>query len=99
VPIIKLLKRAEIELTEACDWYESRQKGLSKNLRKEVKNSLNSIFKSPELYPKRYDTDLRFTVLKKFPYIIVYWYDENLNTIFVTSIFHTKRNPERLPEL
>jgi hypothetical protein len=98
VPIIKLLKRAEIELTEACEWYESQQKGLSAKFRTTISRSLKSILRNPVLYSKRYDTDLRFMVLDKFPYTIIYWYDEKLNTIFVTSIFHTKRNPERFSE-
>ncbi|GAB2978863.1 hypothetical protein GCM10027049_13090 [Mucilaginibacter puniceus] len=98
MPTIKLLKRAEIELTDACDWYEKQQKGLSSIFRKEVSYSLNSISKNPKLYSKRYDTDLHFMVMGKFPFIIIYWYDENLTTVFVTSIFHTKRNPESLPE-
>lgn len=93
MPIIKLLKRAELELTAACEWYEEQQKGLSLKFRKAVKNSLDSINSNPELYSQRYNTDLRFTLLAKFPYIVVYWYDNKLNTIFVVSIFHTKRNP------
>jgi len=96
VPSIKLLKRAELELIEACQWYEDQQKGLSINLRKEIKNSLNSISSDPLIFPKRFDTELRFALLYKFPYVIVYWYDEKLSTVFVTSVFHTKRNPERL---
>jgi hypothetical protein len=94
VPIIKLLKRAEIELDEGCAWYEKQQKGLSAKFRKAIKLIKLNIQIS-RTYSKRYSTDLRFTVVKKFPYIMVYWYDENLDTIFVTSIFHTKRNPER----
>jgi hypothetical protein len=27
--------------------------------------------------------------------VVVYWYDENLNTIFITSVFHTKRDPDK----
>jgi len=94
VPIIKLLKRAEIELTDACDWYEEQQKGLSLKFRKAIRSSLHLIDQNPKLYSRRYNTDLRFTIVEIFPYIIVYWYDENLNTVFVVSIFHTKRNPE-----
>jgi plasmid stabilization system protein ParE len=94
VPTIKLLRRAELELIDACEWYEKQQKGLSKYFIKEIKSSLHFIDSNPELYSKKYNTDLHFAPLRKFPFIIVYWYDKNLETIFVTSIFHTKRNPE-----
>jgi len=95
VPTIKLLKRAELELIDACDWYEKQQKGLSINFRKEIRASLSMINLNPKLYAKRYNTDLYFTPLKKFPFVIIYWHDEHLNTVFVTSIFHTKRNPDK----
>lgn len=94
MPSIKLLKRAELELLEACECYEDQQKGLSKLLRKEVKGTLGSIKLNPSLHSKRYDTNLHFAPLYKFPYIIVYWYDDLMNTAFIISIFHTKRNPE-----
>ncbi|SDF60136.1 hypothetical protein SAMN05216464_12153 [Mucilaginibacter pineti] len=91
---IKLLKRAELELIDACDWYEKQQKGLSGYFRRMIKSSLTLIGSNPELYSKKYNTDLHFTPMSKFPYVIVYWYDSHLDTVFVTSIFHTKRNPE-----
>jgi plasmid stabilization system protein ParE len=98
VPTIKLLKRAELELIDACEWYEKRQKGLSARFRRELRDSLNFINLNPKLYEIKYNTDLRFAHLKKFPYVIIYWYDEHLSTVFVTSIFHTKRNPEKFEQ-
>ena len=95
MPTIKLLKRAELELIDACKWYEEQQKGLSVPLRSEVKITLNFIGLNPLLYAKRYDMEMHFAPLKKFPYIIIYWYDENLDTVFVTSVFHSKRKPKR----
>jgi len=94
VPTIKLLKRAELEVKDACEWYEKQQKGLSLRFRNEIRFSLKFIDLNPKLYAKRYDTDLRFTPLNKFPYVIVFWYDEKLSTVFITSVFHTKRNPD-----
>lgn len=93
MPAIKLLKRAELELFDTCRWYEKRQKGLSLKFRKELKDTLDHISASPELYAVKFGADLRTSKLKKFPFIVIYWYDDNLNTIFVTSIFHKKRNP------
>ncbi|MHB8205887.1 type II toxin-antitoxin system RelE/ParE family toxin [Mucilaginibacter sp.] len=93
MPLIKLLKRAEIELTDACKWYEKQQKGLSYNFRMAIKKSLNAIALNPAIFEKRFGTELRFALVYKFPYVVIYWYDEDLDTIF-PSIFHTKRNPE-----
>ena len=91
---VKLLKRAELELIDACDWYEKQQKGLSLKLRQEIRVTISLISSNPDLYANKYNTDLHFAPLHKFPYIVVYWFDANLNTLYITSIFHTKRNPK-----
>jgi hypothetical protein len=49
---VKLLKRAELELIEACDWYEKQKKGLSSSLRKEVSHFLKVISDTPRIYAK-----------------------------------------------
>jgi len=95
VPTIKLLKRAELEIIDACEWYEKQQKGLSAKFRFAIKQSFRFIELNPKLYAQKYNTDLHFAPLSKFPYVVVYWYDENLHTVFITSIFHTKRNPKK----
>ncbi|RYE21079.1 MAG: type II toxin-antitoxin system RelE/ParE family toxin [Sphingobacteriaceae bacterium] len=94
MPTIKLLNRAEAELKESCIYYEKQQKGLSKFFRKELSSIIEQIGLNPFLYNSRYNTDLHFAALKKFPFIVIYWFDQKLNTVFITSIFHTKRNPE-----
>jgi hypothetical protein len=94
VPSIKLLQRAEFELFDTCEWYEKKQNGLSLDFRKEVRYSLGIIESNPLLYAKRYDTDLRFAIVKRFPFVIVFWFDEKLDTVFILSIFNTHRNPQ-----
>ena len=92
---IKLLKRAQVELGDACRWYEEQQIGLSDRFLSAVENSFNKIILNPEFYPKKYDTILHFAPVRKFPYLIIYRYDERQDKIVVTSVFHTKRNPAK----
>ncbi len=99
MPSIKLLRRAELELFDACEWYEKKLTGLSLDFRKEISYTLGVIESNPLLYAKRYNTDLRFAVVKRFPFIIVFWLDEKLNTVFVLSIFNTNRNPQEFNNL
>jgi plasmid stabilization system protein ParE len=91
-----ILRRAEVELFDACKWYEEQRQGLSFELRKEIEDRLQIIITNPMMFPSRFKSDFRVSALKKFPYLIVYWYEKTTDTIFVTSIFHTKRNPEHL---
>ncbi|MFI5159782.1 MAG: type II toxin-antitoxin system RelE/ParE family toxin [Sphingobacteriales bacterium] len=92
---IKILKRAELELFDASQWYEKKQKGLSLKFRAAIKSTLESIVLNPFIFSKRYNTELRFALVYKFPYVIVYWFDESLDIVFVTSIFHTKRDADK----
>lgn len=90
---LKLLKRAENELYEACGWYEERRKGLARRFLAEIYAQFDTVRKNPKLYQTRGNGNLRFSPLNKFPFVIVYWFDDNLNTIFIVSIFHTSREP------
>lgn len=90
---LKLLKRAETELYEASDWYEEKRKGLASRFLWEIYSRLDTIKKNPKLYQVRGNRNLRFSPLNNFPFVIIYWLDDNLNAIFIVSIFHTSRAP------
>ena len=92
---VELLSIAETELSEAYNWYNEKQTGLGSRFIKQVSNSLDSISSTPYGFAAKYNNDLRFAPLKNSPYLISYWIDENLKTVFVLSIFHTSRNPNK----
>lgn len=90
---LKLLKRAENELLNSCDWYEEQKKGLARRFLKELDTRFKLITKNPKLYQTQGNGNIRCAPLKKFPFLIIYWHDESLKTVFVVSIFHTSREP------
>ena len=90
---VKLLTEAEIELSDACKWYEKQQPGLGKRLLWEVKHYLKLISKNPLQFEVKFSNKYRFAVLKVFPYFISYRIEEETNHVFIISIFHTSRNP------
>lgn len=97
MPTTKLLNRAESELTDSCIWYEKQQKGLSKLFRKEISSVLKGISSNPYLYNYRYGTDLRFAALNQFPFVLIYWFNEEAGRYDFCSInfpYYTKRNPK-----
>ena len=74
------------------DYYEALETGLGqKFLNKFYKKytQLNSYPKLGNIKKRTY----RETYLEVFPYSIIYRYDVEENGIFITSIFHFKRNP------
>jgi len=91
---LELLFQAENELSDAYDWYEEQQLGLGDRLFREVNHFLELIERNPFHFPVRCAQELRTAALKIFPYLIIYWIDEQKSKVFVTSIFHTSRNPQ-----
>jgi mRNA-degrading endonuclease RelE of RelBE toxin-antitoxin system len=90
---VKLLTEAEIELTDACKWYEKQQRGLSKKFLTEIKQYLKLISKNPLQFKVKFSNRYRFATLKIFPYFIAYRIEEETKLVFVISIFHTTRDP------
>jgi toxin ParE1/3/4 len=91
---LELLAEAEIELAEAFEWYEEQLNGLGNKLYNEVSYYLSLIESNPYLFAIKYRDDLRSATLNKFPYLIIFWVDEIERSIYIVSIFLTKRNPK-----
>ena len=51
--ILEFLEEAELELFEAAEWYESKEKGLGKRFRDEVERVLDRIVEDPMLWRER----------------------------------------------
>jgi len=93
---VKLFTEAELDITEACRWYESQQKGLAKKFIDEVNHYFDLIAEEPFHFPIRFSERFRFAVLQKFPYLIVFTVQEEVRTVYINSVFHTSRNPINL---
>jgi len=62
---------AEAELLNAVDYYEDCQPGLGHDFALEVSLSIERILLYPEAWPE-VDKDIRRTLLKRFPYGLLY---------------------------
>ncbi len=93
--ILKLHRRAEAEIREATAWYGSKAEGLDRKFLGAVHDALEEL----ESYPQRFakletlaeDAPFRRTLLKGFPYLIVYEVFEN--EVFVYAVAHASRRP------
>jgi len=81
------------ELTDSFLWYEKQQHGLGIEFRTEVFDKLDLVCKDPFHYRSFYK-NYREAVTDRFPFLIIYFLDEKNNTVIVTAIFHTSRNPK-----
>lgn len=83
---------ANLEYSNAYDWYETQSDGLGDRFECEVEQIIEAILKNPFLFnvTKR---NYREAVVSVFPYSVVYTVRKRTNTVYITAIFHTSRNP------
>lgn len=82
---------AEVEFNEAVLWYSKQSIGLDIEFVRCIDEAINKINRNPDSFSISYK-QLRKTVVKKFPFIILY---ESLkDEIRIIAVFHTRRNPK-----
>ena len=79
-------------MEESSVWYEEQLTGLGERFATEIHESARAIARSPEAYPKK-RAAIREFVVERFPFLIIYEYLKQENSIYILHIFHTKRNP------
>lgn len=89
---IILHPEAVAEMADAYSWYEERRKGLGDMFIDAINKRLTDIAQHPERYHKR-KARFREALVEIFPYVIIYEFMKKEQTVFVSYIFHTKRNP------
>lgn len=93
-----VLHEAEVELWEAVAYYEEKAHGLGIDFATEVERSMHAVAEYPELRALREDGTRRY-LIHRFPYLIVYAYQDN--RVWIIAVAHCKRQPgywrDRLP--
>lgn len=93
---VEIEPRAILDIQDAIDYYDSKQNGLGELFYKVVDQHIVTLTKSP-FFQIRYK-DYHGFPIRKFPFIIFYFIDEKLNTIFIVSVFNTSLNPIKYPK-
>jgi mRNA-degrading endonuclease RelE of RelBE toxin-antitoxin system len=83
---------AGIDINENIDWYNKVQPGLGLKFYKQIQAIFKTIRKNPHAFYIRYKTSHTATI-KKFPFMVHYFIDDEIKTIVVTSVLHTSRDP------
>jgi hypothetical protein len=82
---------ASIALEESAVWHENQSSGLALDFLLDVEQSLTRIQLRPKLFPF-FRPPLRKCIGRRFPYILLYVFDENLNQVFITGFWHQKQD-------
>jgi plasmid stabilization system protein ParE len=88
-----ILPPAKEDIRDAAFWYDEKQKGLGKRFISQVREKVYFIRQNPQTGSLRYD-NVRTMVLNVFPFMVHYTINEISETIIVSAVLHTSRNPE-----
>ena len=87
--------QAELDYDNAYYWYELQDPGLGEQFLDEVRGKLKKIVAHPETYGVKSRKTYREASLKDFPYSIVYKIRPDMNAIFISSIHHERKHPNK----
>ena len=90
-----LAAEAELDVSEAYDWYENRRHGLGEDFLTCIDACIQQICRAPEIHGKVYH-DYRRALLRRFPYAIFYEYSGQVVKVY--CVFHTSRSPMKWRE-
>jgi toxin ParE1/3/4 len=77
------------DILKAAEWYEQQQPGLAADFVAELRDSIRSLRINPLLYRIRHTKHrIRWVLLHRFPYRIVFVVDDN--TITILAVTHAK---------
>ena len=83
---------AELDITEAYVWYESRRAGLGEEFLSSVDACMERIRRQPAIYPRVHE-EYRRALIRRFPYAI--FFESAETAVTVCAVFHTSRDPEK----
>ncbi len=82
---------AEAELNEAIEYYEEREPGLGYDFAIEVYSAIQRAVSLPKAWPV-IDSDIRRSLVRRFPYGILY--SEENEEIHIIATMHLNRHPD-----
>ena len=84
-----------IEYEEAYRWYEERSQGLGERFLSSVREKLEQIAERPFTFGERSKKGYREAKIDKFPYLVIYKIYKRKKIIFINTIHHTSKHPQK----
>ena len=89
---IKIDSKALSDIREITEWYEMQQNGLGNRFKSTVIHHIDHLKESPQSFAIRYH-QIRCMIIKKFPYMIHFYINEQTETVIILAVISTDRNP------
>jgi plasmid stabilization system protein ParE len=90
---IEIRDKAIEEMDLSKEYYHEQRVGLGDEFIKETFSTIKYIQQFP-LHFHLFDKKYRQAKIDRFPFLVVYEFEEEDNNIVVISVFHTSRNPK-----
>ncbi len=90
---VKIEPEALTDIEEIIKWYNEQQIGLGLKFKKVVFNQVRYLAKSPFIYSIRYN-EIRCMLIKKFPFMVHYFVNDENRTVEILAVISTSRNPK-----
>ena len=81
---------AEYEFIKAIEYYEQCEKGLGYDFSIEVYETIQRIIAYPDAW-QEVDENIRRSLVNRFPYGILYYYENN--ELYILAVMHLHREP------
>jgi len=90
---VKIEPEALSDIQDITNWYNEQKSGLGKRFQKTVIKQIDTLDKNPNIYAIRYK-QIRCVLVKKFPYMVHFYINDDTKTVEVLSVISTSRNPK-----
>ena len=90
---VKYSSEALQEIKQAVDYYNKLSDGLGDSFKQNLLAAVKAAKLNPTYNSFRYD-DVRFTVVKKFPYAAHYTIDQDIHIVKIQAVLSFSQNPD-----
>lgn len=90
---VKIASEALSDIRDITVWYDSQRAGLGKIFKDTVIKQINDLAETPLIFTVRYK-EIRCMLVKKFPYMVHFYFNQKISTIEVLAVISTDRNPK-----
>jgi len=91
----RLHPEADEDFANAYTWYEDQQAGLGEKFIVAVRKKIVAIAAQPEIYGSKSNGYRETIVNRTFPFVIVYKIYSRPKEIYISAIYHQKRDPKK----
>ncbi|WP_372950739.1 type II toxin-antitoxin system RelE/ParE family toxin [Mariniphaga sp.] len=82
------------DIREISAWYNEQLPKLGTRFQKAAIRQINLLERNPQIYAIRY-REIRCVLVRKFPYLVHFYIDENNDAVEVLAVISTYQNPEK----